>query len=123
MGIYFKINRIILAPWFFSLKVVSKKLFGTFTEKQANFVSHSSNRWGKKIILLLASLVISIPSLSVQANAEPTKSNKVVVKKYSVGKPGYNRHVVKKYKKDITNSATNSQSSSRQRMMKFRNHP
>jgi len=74
----------------------------------------------KKIVLLLSGIILSISSFNIFAKVEPENPKNKVVKKYSVGKPGYNRHVVKVYQKKVTNKH---QMTSRQRMMKFRRHP
>ena len=70
---------------------------------------------GKRIILFCCSLVLSISSLTVEAKPEIKQPLSVSVKKYSSGKPGYKKYVIGK--------TEYSQSSTRKRLMKFRNHP
>jgi hypothetical protein len=55
----------------------------------------------KKLVLLLSGLILSLYSFPIFAKIEPENPKNRVVKKYSVGKPGYNRHVVKVYQKKV----------------------
>lgn len=96
----------------------------------------------KKSILLLIATILGLSSFSIYSNTDLSGSERVLVKKYFVGKPGYNRRVVKVYQKDSvdninyqiafnapatgllsSNKIEKPQVSTRHRVMKFRRHP
>ena len=85
-------------------------------------------------------MILSLFSFNIYAQTEPS-NNDGLVKKYFVGKPGYNRRVVKVYQKKVvprggqqlvSNAPAEGlisfnnkkrQLPSRKRIMKFRRHP
>ncbi|MCK4841100.1 MAG: hypothetical protein KAT04_04370 [Methylococcales bacterium] len=95
----------------------------------------------KKSNLLLGCIVLSTLSFSIHAETDSSAPEQVIVKKYFVGKPGYNRHAVIVHQKDIVDKINDQlvsdtlaagllsvhkskkAISARQRKLKFRRHP
>ena len=94
-----------------------------------------------KNTILLSSMILSLFSFNIYAQTEPS-NNDGLVKKYFVGKLGYNRRIVKIYQKNVVargsqqlvsnapaeglilfSDSKKRQLPSRKRIMNFRRHP